>query len=265
MPFRDQVTGIREEASLLFPKPVAVWGKWAGGGWSEVQADLAVLDVVCRGLEEASGLLSVPFAIGIKSKILERLGGVVQGHGGLDLIEGWHLGILVFALPTVNEVIWQQSRERDLTLLLFLLVSLYQFCVPIKEIITLNKKHIWAFVSVLIFALFTEWWSGYKWLFCCWLELLFVVIRFHRLETSWFVKFGDDLKIAKINRHSNIKFALALTGFLGRLKWLTACCCLGASCCCSGLMLRVWPGGGAANPCPRTIELRRIFEWTRLK
>ena len=103
---------------------------------------MAVLDVVCRGLEEASGLLSVPFAIGIKSKILERLGGVVQGHGGLDLIEGGHLGILVFALPTVNEVIWQQSRERDLTLLLFLLVSLYQFCVPIKEIITLNKKHI---------------------------------------------------------------------------------------------------------------------------
>lgn len=29
-----------------------------------------------------------------------------------------------------------------------------------------------------------------------------------------------------------------------------------------------WPGGGAANPCPRTISesgLRRIFDWTRLK
>ena len=101
-----------------------------------------MLDVVCRGLEEACGLLSVPFAIGIESKILERLGGVVQSHGGLDLIEGGHLGILVFTLPAVNEVIWQQSRERDLTLLLFLLVSLYQFCAPIKEIITLNKKHI---------------------------------------------------------------------------------------------------------------------------
>ena len=99
---------------------------------------MAVLDVVCRRLEEASGLLSVPFSIGIESKVLERLGGVVQSHGGLDLIEGGHLGILVFALPAVNEVSWQQARERELTLLLFLLVSLNQFCVPIEEIITLK-------------------------------------------------------------------------------------------------------------------------------
>ena len=99
-----------------------------------------MLDVVCRRLEEASGLLSVPFSIGIESKVLERLGGVVQSHGGLDLIEGGHLGILMFALPAVNEVSRQQARERELTLLLFLLVSLYQFCVPIKEIITLKRE-----------------------------------------------------------------------------------------------------------------------------
>ena len=111
---------------------------------------MAVLDVVCRRLEEASGLLSVPFSIGIESKVLERLGGVVQSHGGLDLIEGGHLGILVFALPAVNEVSWQQARERELTLLLFLLVSLYQFCVPIKEIITLKRS---TFEHLLVYCI----------------------------------------------------------------------------------------------------------------
>ena len=94
-----------------------------------------MLDVVCGWLEESSGLLSVPFAIGIKSKVLKRLGGIVEGHGSLDLIEGWHLRILMLALSTVNQVSGQQSGEGGLTLLLFLLVSLYQFCVPIKEII----------------------------------------------------------------------------------------------------------------------------------
>ena len=90
---------------------------------------------MCWRLEQPCGLLSVPFAVGIKSKVLEGLGGVVQCHGCLDLIEGGNLRVLMFALPAVNQVIGQQSLKSELTLLLLLLVSFDQFCVPIEEII----------------------------------------------------------------------------------------------------------------------------------
>ena len=95
-----------------------------------------MLDVVCGGLLEPGGLLSIPFAIGIESKVLDGLGGEVQGDRGLDLIEGGDLRVLMFSLPAIKEVGGQEALEGEMPLLLLLLVALDHSRVPLEEIVS---------------------------------------------------------------------------------------------------------------------------------